>query len=114
MKGMHLRAAEILQREADSMKENRSAALVRTLSWALLFALLLSVCGSILCADHVCDDPCCVICRFAEMRRQLAWAMLSLAIAAFGLSIFRLTGIRRTASRQRFFTLVSCSVQLND
>ena len=114
MKGMHLRAAEILQREADSMKENRSAALVRTLSWALLFALLLSVCGSILCADHVCDDPCCVICRFAELRRQLAWAMLSLAIAAFGLSIFRLTGIRRSAPRQRFFTLVSCSVQLND
>ena len=104
----------MMQREAGGMKENRSAAFVLTLSWALLFALLLSVCGSILCADHVCDDPCCVICRFAELRRQLAWAMLSLAVAAFGLSIFRLTGIRRTASRQRFFTLVSCSVQLND
>ena len=96
------------------MKENRSAALVRALSWALLFALLLSVCGSILCADHVCDDPCCVICRFAELRRQLAWAMLSLAVAAFGPGIFRLTGIRRSAPRQRFFTLVSCSVQMND
>ena len=96
------------------MKENRSAALVRALSWALLFALLLSVCGSILCADHVCDDPCCVICRFAEMRRQLAWAMLSMAVAAFGPGLFRLTGIRRSASRQRFFTLVSCSVQMND
>ena len=114
MKGMHLRAAEILQREAGSMKENRSAAFVCALSWALLFALLLSVCGSILCADHVCYDPCCVICRFAEMRRQLAWAVLSLAVAAFGPGIFRLTGIRRSAPRQRFFTLVSSSVQLND
>ena len=96
------------------MKENRSAAFVLTLSWALLFALLLSVCGSILCADHVCDDPCCVICRFSELRRQLAWAMLSLAVAASGSGLFRLTGIRRSAPRQRFFTLVSCSVQMND
>lgn len=96
------------------MRENRSAAFVRTLSWALLFALLLSVCGSILCADHVCDDPCCVICRFSELRRQLAWAMLSLAVAASGSGLFRLTGIRRSAPRQRFFTLVSCSVQMND
>lgn len=114
MKGMHLRAAEILQREADSMKETRSAALVRTLSWALLFALLLSVCGSILCADHVCDDPCCVICRFAEMRRQLAWAMLSTVAAAFGLSFLCLTGVRRSAPCQRSFTLVSFGVQMND
>ena len=114
MKGMHLRAAEILQREADSMKENRSAALVRTLIWALLFALLLSVCSSILCADHVCDDPCCVICRFAELRRQLIWAVLCVIVAALGLSCFRLSGICRTAPRQRFFTLVSFAVQLND
>ena len=104
----------MMQREAGGMKENRSAAFVRTLSWALLFALLLSVCGSILCADHVCDDPCCVICRFSELRRQLAWAMLSLAVAASGSGLFRLTGIRRSAPRQRFFTLVSCSVQMND
>lgn len=96
------------------MKENRSTALVRALSWALLFALLLSVCGSIFCADHVCDDPGCVICRFSELRRQLAWAMLSMAVAAFGPGLFRLTGIRRSAPRQRFFTLVSSSVQLND
>ena len=96
------------------MKENRSKAFVRALSCALLFALLLSVCGSILCADHVCDDPCCVICRFAELRRQLAWAVLSMVVAAFGLGVFRLSGIRRSAPRQRFLTLVSCSVQLND
>ena len=96
------------------MKENRSMALIRALGWALLLALLLSVCGSIFCADHVCDDPCCVICRFAEMRRQLAWAVLSLATAAFGIGLLRLTGIRHSVARQRFFTLVSCSVQLND
>ena len=114
MKGMQRRAAEMMQREAGSMREKRSTALVRALSCALLFALLLSVCGSILCADHVCDDPCCVICRFSELRRQLAWAMLSLAVAAFGFGLFRLTGIRRSAPRQRFFTLVSSSVQLND
>ena len=82
---------------------------------AFLFAaLLLSVCGSIFSADHVCDDPCCVICRFSELRRQLAWAVLSTAVAAFGFGLFRLTGIRRSAPRQRFFTLVSSSVQLND
>ena len=96
------------------MKENRREALVRALSWALLFALLLSVCGSILCADHVCDDPCCVICRFSELRRQLAWAVLSMIVAAFGVGCFRLTGIRRSATRQRFFTLVSFGVQMND
>ena len=114
MKGMHPRAAEMMQREAGSMREKRSTALVRALSCALLFALLLSVCGSVLCADHVCDDPCCVICRFAELRRQFAWAVLSMIAAALGLACFRLTGIRRSAPRQRFFTLVSCSVQLND
>lgn len=103
-----------MQREAGSMRENRSTALNRALSCILLLALLLSVCGSIFCADHVCDDPCCVICRFSELRRQLAWAVLSLAVAAFGFGLFRLTGIRRSAPRQRFFTLVSCSVQLND
>ena len=102
------------QREAGSMKENRSTALNCALSCILLAALLLSICGSILCADHVCDDPCCVICRFSELRRQLAWATLSLAVAAFGFGLFRLTGIRRSAPRQRFFTLVSSSVQLND
>ena len=96
------------------MKAKRNQTRIRALSCALLFALLLSVCGSILCADHVCDDPCCVICRFSELRRQLAWAVLSLAVAAFGPGIFRLTGIRRSAPRQRFFTLVSSSVQLND
>ena len=96
------------------MKAKRNQTRIRVVSCALLFALLLSVCGSILCADHVCDDPCCVICRFSELRRQLAWAMLSLAVAAFGPGIFRLTGIRRSAPRQRFFTLVSSSVQLND
>ena len=66
------------------MKENRSTALNCALSCILLVALLLSICGSILCADHVCDDPCCVICRFSELRRQLAWAVLSMAVAAFG------------------------------
>ena len=96
------------------MKANRSQALVRALSCALLAAILLSVCGTIFCAEHICDDPCCVICRFSEMRRQLAWAMLSVAVAAFGLGLFRLLGIRRSASHQRFFTLVSCSVQMND
>ena len=96
------------------MRENRSTALNRALSCILLAALLLSVCGSILCADHVCDDPCCVICRFSELRRQLAWAMLSTVAVAFGIGIFRLLGIRRSASYQRFFTLVSSSVQLND
>lgn len=96
------------------MKENRSTALIRALSCILLAALLLSICGSILCADHVCDDPGCVICRFAELRRQLAWAVLSLAVAAFGPGLFRLTGIRCSAPRQRFFTLVSCCVQMND
>ena len=96
------------------MKENRSTALKRALSCALLLALLLSICGSIICAEHICDDPCCVICRFSELRRQLAWATLSLAVAAFGFGLFRLTGIRRSAPRQRFFTLVSSSVQLND
>ena len=96
------------------MKENRSTALNCALSCILLAALLLSICGSILCADHVCDDPCCVICRFAELRRQFAWAVLSMIAAALGLACFRLTGIRRSAPRQRFFTLVSCSVQLND
>ena len=96
------------------MKANRSQALVRALSCALLLALLLSICGSIICAEHICDDPCCVICRFSELRRQLAWAVLSTAVAAFGFGLFRLTGIRRSAPRQRFFTLVSSSVQLND
>ena len=96
------------------MKENRSTALKRVLSCALLLALLLSICGSIICAEHICDDPCCVICRFSELRRQLAWAVLSMIVAAFGVGCFRLTGIRRSATRQRFFTLVSSSVQLND
>ena len=114
MKGMQRRAAEMMQREAGSMREKRSIALVRALSCALLFALLLSVCGSILCADHVCDDPCCVICRFAELRRQLIWAALCVIVAALGLSCFRLSGICRTAPRQRFFTLVSYAVQLKD
>ncbi|MDO5324186.1 MAG: hypothetical protein Q4G06_09195 [Clostridia bacterium] len=96
------------------MKAKRNQMRIRVVSCILLAALLLSVCGSILCTDHVCDDPCCVICRFAELRRQLAWAVLSMAVAAFGPGLFRLTGIRRSAPRQRFFTLVSCSVQLND
>ena len=52
--------------------------------------------------------------EIAELRRQLAWAVLSMAVAAFGLSVLRLSGIRRSAPRQRFSTLVSCSVQLND
>ena len=96
------------------MRENRGTALNRALSCILLVALLLSICGSILCADHVCDDPCCVICRFSELRRQLAWAVLSMIVAAFGVGCFRLTGIRRSATRQRFFTLVSFGVQMND
>ena len=96
------------------MKENRSTALKRVLSCALLLALLLSICGSIICAEHICDDPCCVICRFSELRRQLAWAVLSMIVAAFGVGCFRLTGIRRSATRQRFFTLVSFGVQMND
>ena len=96
------------------MKAKRNQTRIRVVSCILLAALLLSVCGSILCADHVCDDPCCVICRFSELRRQLAWAVLSMAVAAFGPGLFRLTGIRCSAPRQRFFTLVSCSVQLND
>lgn len=96
------------------MKENRSTALKHALSCALLLALLLSICGSIICAEHICDDPCCVICRFSELRRQLAWAVLSMIVAAFGVGCFRLTGIRRSASRQRFFTLVSFGVQMND
>lgn len=96
------------------MKARRNRAFLRTLSCVLLAALLISVCGSVFCADHVCDDPCCAICRFSEMRRQLAWAMLSLAVATFGLGFLRLTGIRRSASRRRSFTLVSFGVQMND
>ena len=96
------------------MRENRGTALNRALSCILLVALLLSICGSIICAEHICDDPCCVICRFSELRRQLAWAVLSMIVAAFGVGCFRLTGIRRSATRQRFFTLVSFGVQMND
>ena len=100
------------QRGGGSVEMHRSHA--RALCCVLLLALLLGVCGSGLFADHACDDPCCVICRFAELRRQLFWATLSMLAAALGPGPFRRTGVRPTAIRRRSFTLVSYAVQLND
>ena len=100
------------QRGGGSMEMHRSP--VRALCCVLLLALLLSLCGSMIFADHVCDDPCCALCRFVELRRQLFWATLSMFAAALGPGLFHRTGVRPTAIRRRFFTLVSYAVQLND
>ena len=87
---------------------------VRALCCVLLLALLLGLCGSMLWADHACDDPCCVLCRFAELRRQLTWAALSIFVAALGPGLFPRSDVRPMAIRRRSFTLVSYAVQLND
>ena len=110
-KSAHL---SVRQRGGGSMRMNRSHARVRALCCVLLLALLLGLCGSMLWADHACDDPCCVLCRFAELRRQLIWATLFIFVAALGPGRFHRTGVRPMAIRRRSFTLVSYAVQLND
>ena len=108
------RNARLFKRQegGGSMEMNRSHA--RALCCVLLLALLLGLCGSMLWADHACDDPCCVLCRFAELRRQLTWATLSIFVAALGPGLFPRSGVRPMAIRRRSFTLVSYAVQLND
>ena len=110
------RNARLFKRQegGGSMEMNRSHARVRALCCVLLLALLLGLCGSMLWADHACDDPCCVLCRFAELRRQLIWATLFIFVAALGPGRFHRTGVRPMAIRRRSFTLVSYAVQLND
>ena len=96
------------------MRTRHDRTLRRALSCLLLTALLLALCGDILFSGHSCNDPACVICRVAEQRRLLAWALLSVPSAAIGADCLHSLGSRRLISRRNPFTLVSCCVQLND
>ncbi len=91
------------------MKGNRRG--LHLLVLALLLALALSACVR---DSHACDDPCCILCRFAELRRQfLPLSLVAACAAAFGACRLAQRALCDLWKRPAH-TLVSFCVQLND